>query len=423
MGKKLTQKYVDGLKPGDKAYEVMDPEIRGFVLRVMPTGTKTYYARYRTQDGRRYRVKIGRPETLSADDARTEAKSILGDVAKGKNPAEDRKRKPSLTLRVFLKKEYEPWAKLNLKSSEQTCRRIRSSFSRLLDKPIGGFAPFLVDKWRLERQKEKKSVATINRDIATLKAALTKAVEWGFIPTNPLRTVRLAREDHLRRVRYLSPAEEEALLSALDGREELLRVKRKKYNKWRQERGYRLYPSLDGLPFADYLKPMVILSMHTGLRRGELFNLKWSDIDFARRNLTIDGFKAKSGRTRHIPLNEDAMDTLRKWRDQTGAEGLVFSSKKGKRFDNIQKAWTAVLEKAKITDFRWHDLRHDFASRLVMNGVDLNTVRELLGHSDIKMTLRYAHLAPEHKAKAVALLTIPRTTEDSTEEDEDAVCA
>ena len=82
-------------------------------------------------------------------------------------------------------------------------------------------------------------------------------------------------------------------------------------------------------------------------------------------------------------------------------DGLVFPNKNNQPFNNVKRSWTSVLEKANITQFRWHDLRHHFASKLVMAGVDLNTVRELLGHSDIKMTLRYAHLAPEHKINAV----------------------
>ena len=85
-------------------------------------------------------------------------------------------------------------------------------------------------------------------------------------------------------------------------------------------------------------------------------------------------------------------------------DGLVFPGKNGKRFNNIRRSWAGVLDAAKISGFRLHDLRHTFASRLVMAGVDLNTVRELLGHSDYSMTLRYAHLAPEHKAAAVARL-------------------
>jgi integrase len=127
-------------------------------------------------------------------------------------------------------------------------------------------------------------------------------------------------------------------------------------------------------------------------------------VDLERSNLTVRGSGAKSGKTRHIPLNTEAAAALRTWLQQTSSEGLVFKGKDGARFTNTKKAWTGLLEDADITGFRWHDLRHHFASKLVMAGVDLNTVRELLGHSDLTMTLRYAHLAPEHKAAAVARL-------------------
>ena len=125
--------------------------------------------------------------------------------------------------------------------------------------------------------------------------------------------------------------------------------------------------------------------------------------------LTIEGTYAKSGKTRHIPLNSEALDVLKSWRQQTDSVNLVFPNKNGAPFDNVKKAWTGILSEAKITNFRWHDMRHHFASRLVMADVDLNTVRELLGHADMTMTLRYAHLAPEHKANAVEKLVQKQT--------------
>jgi len=147
---------------------------------------------------------------------------------------------------------------------------------------------------------------------------------------------------------------------------------------------------------------MVLLSMNTGLRQGELFNLTWENIHFKQAQLTIGGAQAKSGKTRHIPLNSAALKLLTTWYDQAGdTTGLIFPSKTKHPFNNVRKAWQGALTQADIHHFRWHDLRHHFASKLVMAGVDLNTVRELLGHADIKMTLRYAHLGPEHKAKAV----------------------
>lgn len=116
----------------------------------------------------------------------------------------------------------------------------------------------------------------------------------------------------------------------------------------------------------------------------------------------IAGQITKNSSSRYIPLNDEAYKIIKQLYEKSDSKkGLVFLSKDNKPFNNIKRSWATILKKAQITDFRWHDLRHHFASKLVMAGIDLNTVRELLGHSDIKMTLRYAHLAPEHKIKAV----------------------
>lgn len=154
----------------------------------------------------------------------------------------------------------------------------------------------------------------------------------------------------------------------------------------------------------DLLKPLTILALHTGCRRGELFNLTWDAVDFRTRTITVHGMGAKSGQTRVIPLNAVAHDTLKTWREQGSGQGLVFPGKDGKRLDNISTSWEHLMQEANVTNFRFHDLRHTFASRLVQNGVDLIVVKELLGHSDFKLTLRYAHLAAKQKADAVQRL-------------------
>jgi integrase len=148
---------------------------------------------------------------------------------------------------------------------------------------------------------------------------------------------------------------------------------------------------------------MVLVSLNTGIRWGELTSLTWDVVDMEKALLTVIGKTAKSGKTRHVPLNAIALNALKEWQKQSGG-AVVFPGRNGNTLDNVNKSWHAVLDTAGIKNFRWHDTRHHFASWLVMAGVDLNTVRDLLGHSDMKMTLRYAHLAPEHKASAVAKL-------------------
>lgn len=154
----------------------------------------------------------------------------------------------------------------------------------------------------------------------------------------------------------------------------------------------------------DFLEVIVLLALNTGMRKGELLSLEWNHINFDNKILTVDFQNAKSGNTRHLPLNTQAFNTLQGWQQKTNGIGFVFKDKNNAPLKDFPHIWGALLNEAKITNFRFHDLRHHFASKLVMASVDLNTVRELLGHSDLKMTLRYAHLAPEHKAAAVNLI-------------------
>ena len=248
------------------------------------------------------------------------------------------------------------------------------------------------------------STETVNRDIATFKAAISKAVLWGFITTHPLDRLKLLKSDRSIKVRYLSSDEEKKLREVLIAREEKIKTDRDNANQWRRERGYELHPDLHQFEFTDHMRPMIILSINTGLRQSEVFSLKWENVNFERALLTIEGAYAKSGKTRHIPLNSEAKSVLKLWQEQSKNSDLVFPSTNDQPFNTVKTSWRRIRDAAKLKNFRWHDMRHHFASRLVMAGVDLNTVRELLGHSDLAMTLRYAHLAPEHKANAVEKL-------------------
>ena len=152
----------------------------------------------------------------------------------------------------------------------------------------------------------------------------------------------------------------------------------------RHEKLFSLLPH-----FGDHLTPAILLSINTGLRRGEVLKLRWTSIDFSRRLLTVEGPNTKDRQTHHVPLNEEAVNTLRRWREQSEPGAHVFDVATG-----FQKGWVKLLKRARITHFRWHDLRHHFASRLVQHGVPLNTVRDLLGHSSVQMSLRYAPPGP-----------------------------
>lgn len=412
MKAKLTIRTLKGLEVKSKAFEVFDTETKGFLLRVEPTGTMTYYLAF-SIDGKRRRYKIGRGGEggLTPEQARDIARKKAGMVANGEDPQGQREKRrkehataKTRTLRGFIEHKYKPWVLAERKDAKATLKRLAANFGFLDDRPLKEITAWDIQKWRSEQLKAGKAKATSNRDITALRAVLSKAVEWGDLEHHPLHKLKQLKTDDISRVRYLTPAEEERLMAALDEREERLRQERDSANRWRQVRKYPLMPSLRKLPFADHLKPMVLLALNTGLRRGELFHLAWSEVNFTTKILTVDGEKAKSGKTRHIPLNSTALSVLQQWRKQSPDDGLVFPGKKGQPMTNVKTSWERIVEAAELHNFRWHDMRHDFASKLVMVGVDLNTVRELLGHADLKMTLRYSHLAPEHKANAVERL-------------------
>ena len=403
MKVKITRELLRDIKPGRKQQDIVDTEMQGFGVRVMPSGVISYIVRYRQKDGRQTRHAIGRYPTLSVTEAREEARQVLASITKGGDPKD--RPKVEHSLQSFLEQEYKAWVATHHKNPDKTISRIKKCFSKFYARPLESLTPWVLERWRAECIKCGAKPSTINRDIVMLKGLLSVAVKFKQLREHPLKGFAPLKETDGEKVRFLSEDEEARLRAALDAREARERAGRASANEWRRSRGYNLLPDLHAVTFIDHLKPMVLLSLNTGMRQGEVFNLRWPQCDLARALLTIKGESAKSGKVRHIPLNEEAVSALREWRKQQPDDsGLVFHGQNGLPFNNVKKAWAKVLTDAKIDNFRWHDMRHHFASRLVMEGVDLNTVRELLGHADLKMTLRYAHLAPEHKAAAVAKL-------------------
>ncbi len=239
--------------------------------------------------------------------------------------------------------------------------------------------PELVNQYRQRRlEQDEVTERTVNRDLQELKSMFNKIIQfkrWRRVLENPVSYVKLAKEQN-ERVRYLEPGEIRKLLENA----------------------------------SDHLCPILITALHTGMRRGEILNLRWEDVDF--KNRTVRVAQSKNGEGRFVPMSEELRRVLSSLPSRFAA-GYVFPSFLPRRkrdsngqhpFTDLKNSFETALKKASVSDFRFHDLRHTFASYLVMNGADLNTVRELLGHKSIKMTLRYAHLSPGHKQKAIELI-------------------
>lgn len=405
MKTKLDRDFLRTAQPEAVTYDILDTEDRGFLARVTPKGVISFGIRYSDASGKQCRLSLGMTfpnTTVSA--ARAAAKTKLAEIELGIETARSDagKKHKGLTLDQFINDHYSDWLVANTKSGKLRAAAIRAAFPALLAKPLTDITAIMVEKWRTERMKGGISASTTNRNITALRGLFSRALDWSIIPKHPLTTVKILPEPS-GKVRWLSTAEESRLRAALDAREERDRAGRDSANRWRTARKYDLLPDLRTTSFVDHLKPMVLVSINTGLRQGELLSLEWVAIDLDNAIITIYGANAKSGEDRHIPMNDEALVTLQQWRTQTPG-ALVFPGPTGAAISEIKTAWGKLLKDAEIQKLRWHDLRHHFASRLVMAGVDLNTVRELLGHADIKMTLRYAHLAPEHKAAAVQKL-------------------
>ncbi|MBX5462023.1 MAG: tyrosine-type recombinase/integrase [Steroidobacteraceae bacterium] len=406
---KLTKRAVDALTPRDRPYDVRDSEQRGFLVRVEPGGTKTFYFDYRLR-GKRNRYKLGVYGNLSPDGARALAQAVAGDVARGIDPQARRKaerdraeRERHSTLRAFLDGRYEPWARTHLKSAEFQLARLRSDFAEQLDEPMHAFNPFLIEGLRQRWKKAGILPRSINRDIQRLQSVLTRAAEWGVLDAHPLKGLKPMKADKTGRVRFLTTQEEAALRKALAEREEGLRQARIRFNTWRVARGKKPLPEREG-DLLDHLRPLVLVALNTGLRRGELLGLTWGSVNFSAKLLTVTAATAKSGHTRRIPLNAEALATLVAWYERRGkpkAEELVFPGREGERMTRIDTAWRGLMKAAGLKNFRLHDCRHHFASRLVQAGVDLYAVKELLGHSELAMTEKYSHLAPDNLRAAV----------------------
>lgn len=402
MKTKITAKILASIQPQEKQFRIHDTAQPGLSIRVLPSG----HASYMVSWGRNQAATLGRVGMMTLDQARTEAARWLAEAHAHGAPliATLNKRRSAHTLKTYLEETYYPWLETHHKAHKKTRHVIEYSFVALMEKALTEITQRELEGMRVKWLTAGLKDATANRKLAALRGALSKAVEWGIIEQHPMAKLKPMRLDTRGRVRFLSAEEEKRLRQALDDREERIRAERDSANKWRSERRQEELPDLRTREFADHLKPMVIISLKTGVRRGELFNLTWTDVDFQQKTLTVAGDGTKSDQTRHIPLHEEALKSLKAWKEQSSGHSIIFPSRTGGIMDNVKKSWDSVLKAAEINSFRWHDLRHTFASKLAMQSVALNTIRDLLGHADLKMTLRYAHLSPDTKAAAIELI-------------------
>ncbi|WP_192877918.1 tyrosine-type recombinase/integrase [Fastidiosibacter lacustris] len=371
---KLTKTNISELEPTNKIIDYFDSEVNCLVLRVFPSGAKTFSIIYRNSEKKQKRYTIGKFPTIPLPVAKKEAQRLLLLVSQGQDIQKEKAQHDKLTLKNYLDRFYLDWSKKNHRSYKQTHHRLLVVSKSLHNMLLNEIDLKILNNFLFQYKSESNvSDSTLNKTATVLKGAISRAVEFGYLQANKLTGFKKFKESS-GKIRYLSSRESEALLTALDGADKLIRN-------------------------------IVTLAYYTGMRRGEIFTLKWSDIDLKTNQITLDKDNTKSGHARSIPMHKNVRQMFLDICSNGNQSGLVFKSPiTGGKLDNINKSWITLMKKTEIDNFRFHDLRHNFASQLIMKGESLSVVRELLGHSDFKMTLRYAHLAPEHRQKAVDLL-------------------
>ena len=333
---------------------------RGIYEKVRGTGI--WWVRYADANG-----KIRREKTGNKSAAIKLYYKRKTEVLEGKKlPEKLRARKVSFAELGKDALEYSKAHKRSYRDDEVRMARLREWLGQ---RPAESVSPQEIERWLLAKAEDLKP-ATLNRYRALLSLVYRLAMQNGKVQSNPARLVRQRKEEN-GRIRFLSTEEELALRAAI----------RKDYLNREAE--------LD-------------LALNTGLRRSEQFGLTWDGVDFERRVLTV--LRSKNGEARHIPLNDAAILALRSVEAYKNGSPYVFLASDGTRLCSPRFWFSAAVEAAGLKDFTWHCLRHTFASRLVMAGVDLRTVQELMGHKTIQMTVRYAHLAPQHRLAAVQRL-------------------
>jgi integrase len=236
---------------------------------------------------------------------------------------------------------------------------------------LGEITPKLIADYKVLRYAAGLKPASINRELASLKKAFNLAVrEWEWCRENPVSKVSMERENN-QRDRWLSVEEEARFLQGC----------------------------------APWLHDLVTFALHTGMRMGEILALTWRGVDFSRRTVMV--VRSKNGERRTIPVNETVLSVLKeKAKVRSLKTDVVFCSKVFTPIESghLRRSFRLALSKAQIEDFRFHDLRHTFATRLVQAGVDLYKVQRLLGHKSPIMTQRYAHHYPESLRDGVEIL-------------------
>jgi len=367
---KLTKRLVDGLEVLESEYFIWDRDMRGFGVRVYSSGVKTYLVQYRS--GRRTkRLTIGKHGVLTAEEARKEARRLLGDVARGGDPSGEKQwkmREP--TVAGLCDRFLEEYVTQHCKPT--TARDYRSIIRRFIRPKLGPLPIAEVTRADVVafHHALRKTPYQANRAASMLSKLFNLAEDWGLrkAGSNPARRIKKFREEEKKR--FLSDEEQARL-------------------------GDVLADVLEDGSETIYGVSAILLLIYTGCRLNEILTLRWDYVTAHHLELP----DSKTGR-RRIPLPREAYDVLEGLPRSAENPYVILGEAKDGPLVNLQKPWRRIRDLAGLNDVRLHDLRHTYASVAMKDGIDPFTLKEIMGHKNLQTTLRYAHLADDAVQRA-----------------------
>ena len=414
----LTEKVLDAVQshPTGERYKIVDGEVPGLALQVAADGAASFLLQYRNSDGAQRTLKVAAAGAMPLEAVRKLARTKLEEVGRGADPTEEKRAARARTvnaerstLRAYLANIYGPEVLAHqkgggapvaagkngepAKNPSGSWARILHSWAPLLDKPLPALTRADIEKVLADRKKKAKSAGTLLRDWSSFRALMADAVDRGVMPAIPMarRPEPIRKLRGTQRVRWLGQ---------LDTEKELAN---------KQDERSRFVKALDAFTevqscSGDLLRFAVRLALATGLRRGEIVRLTDNMINLRERTITLPAAITKSNRSRIVYLHDGALAALESWKVR-GTKGELCPGSAEMWEDRItQQGFPALCAAAGITDLHFHDLRHDFAVRMLRSGATLGQVREALGHASITQTEKYAHIVPSDVRRAVLAL-------------------
>ncbi|MCK8462838.1 site-specific integrase [Aliiroseovarius sp. S1339] len=367
---KLTKRLVESLSPEPKERILWDDELAGFGVRIYPTGRRVYVVQYRLH-GRTRRKNLGQHGVLTAEEARKDAKLVQADVARGSDPSAERKaRLRSPTIKELGERFLTDHVALHCKPT--TLYDYRNMLRGVVNPVLGSIKVSEITFTDIQafHLKRRDTPYQANRGVMVLSKMLNLAEDWGLRAMNSNPTRRIKRYPEEEKKRYLDEGEQERL-------------------------GTVLANMLQNEEITRYVFAAFYLLLLTGCRLGEIQKLKWDYV--TRTHLELPD--SKTGR-RRIPLPREGRALLDTLERREGNPYVILGTHADGYYNDLQKPWRKIRERAGLSDVRVHDLRHTYASVAVMNGIDPFTLKEILGHKNLSTTLRYAHLSDDAVQKA-----------------------